>query len=201
MVILCQKRGRISSMSILRCKPFLKFQPRMTRMSTDICSDFAKPARQRGLGQAGRWRYRHFYWACPSDCSAFCGVNIEFFFSPESRSSCPRVRKVLSSGSIGPNGSEAVVVFHILGSNIGYCFDPAVGMPREPFQVVVGIVGTEIIEKQERIEQCLFTESKNPVQVDSGYFKRWLAIQCLCVFYELQASKYPPESYCIVAFA
>jgi len=49
--------------------------------------------------------------------------------------------------------SDAVAMFYVTLQDIGDCLYPAMGVPRETFQVMVRIVRTEIIKHKKRIEQ------------------------------------------------
>jgi hypothetical protein len=48
---------------------------------------------------------------------------------------------------------HAVSMLHISVQDIGDCFDPTMWVPGESGTVMIGVVGTEIVKHQERIEQ------------------------------------------------
>jgi hypothetical protein len=55
-------------------------------------------------------------------------------------------------------------------------------MPGETFQEVFRVVGTEIVQKQERVEQRDLAEPEYPFQVDAGAFDGRLASEYFADF-------------------
>ena len=47
--------------------------------------------------------------------------------------------------------AEAVAVLDVAAQHVGDGLDPAVGMPGEALQVLLGLVGAEVVEQQERV--------------------------------------------------
>jgi hypothetical protein len=56
-------------------------------------------------------------------------------------------------------------------------FDPAMGVPGEPLEILPGIVRSKIVEKQKRIEHRDFAKGEPPLEVDTGAFDRRPALQ------------------------
>src|SRR5262249_10136197 len=66
--------------------------------------------------------------------------------------------------------AEAVAVLDRAAQHIGDGLHPAVRMPWEPMHVLVGIIGTEIVEEQERIVLRWWTEADRPMEMDACTF-------------------------------
>src|SRR5215471_3712049 len=55
--------------------------------------------------------------------------------------------------------------------HIGYGLNPAVGVPRESCQIVLGNVIAKVVEQQERVEIRCVAEAKGAAQMHSGAFE------------------------------
>jgi hypothetical protein len=47
---------------------------------------------------------------------------------------------------------SAILVAHLAGKKISDCFKPSMGVRRKPREVIIGIIGLEKIQQQERIQ-------------------------------------------------
>ena len=72
----------------------------------------------------------------------------------------------------GPAVAETVAMFHRPGQHVGDGFNAAVRMPREPGQVVFGVIVSKIIQQQEGIELRGRAESEGAPQMDPRAFQR-----------------------------
>src|ERR1700687_4364108 len=75
--------------------------------------------------------------------------------------------------------AEAVAVFDGAAQHVRDGLHPTVRMPRETFQVVVGLVGTEVVEQQKGVINLWATEADRAVQVDAGTFDDGAALDDL----------------------
>ena len=66
--------------------------------------------------------------------------------------------------------AEAVAVLDRAAQHIGDGLHPAVRMPGEPLHILVGIIGTEIVEEQERIILLRGTEADRTMEMDACPF-------------------------------
>jgi hypothetical protein len=72
---------------------------------------------------------------------------------------------------------KTVSVFDIPVENIGDGLNPAMGMPGKALYVVLGIIGTEIVQKQKRVEKRHLAEAEHSLQVNAGSLNSWDALQ------------------------
>ena len=56
--------------------------------------------------------------------------------------------------------ADAVSVLDAAGEDVGNRFDPAMGMPRKPGEVVGGVVVPEVVEQKKGIEVCRLAETR-----------------------------------------
>ena len=75
--------------------------------------------------------------------------------------------------------AQAVPVLHRTCQHVGNRLNPAMRMPRESRQVIVGIVIAEIVQQEERIEILGLTQSKRTLQLHPGAFQRRLRLNDL----------------------
>ena len=80
------------------------------------------------------------------------------------------------AGGDGAAIAHAVAVLHGSGQDIRDGFDPAVGMPGEPRQIIGGNVVAEVVQQQERIEIGGVAEPECAAQVHPGSFERGLGL-------------------------
>src|SRR6266705_337905 len=66
--------------------------------------------------------------------------------------------------------AEAVAVLDRAAQHVGDGLHPAVGMPWEPVRILVGIVGTEIVEEKERNVLLRGTEADRTMEMDACTF-------------------------------
>ena len=72
------------------------------------------------------------------------------------------------AGAKAPAIAEAVAVFHGSCKDVGNRFNPAVGMPRKPRPILVGVVVAEIVEEEKRIVVGRVAEPERTAQPDPG---------------------------------
>src|SRR5262245_14171433 len=75
------------------------------------------------------------------------------------------------AGTKTPSIPEAVAVLDRPGKHVGDGLNAAVGMPREPSEIRVGVVVSEIVEQQKRIVFSRVTEPERAAQPDSCAFE------------------------------
>jgi hypothetical protein len=73
--------------------------------------------------------------------------------------------------------AKAVAVLDLSRQHIGDGLNAAVGVPREAGDIVVGVVRTEIIEEQERIETRHLGVTEDPLKVNASAFHSRVAGQ------------------------
>src|SRR5437870_6952219 len=86
----------------------------------------------------------------------------------------PRGHPLDVAGRNGASVAHAVAMLH--GSRQDVCdgLDSAVGMPREPRQIVLWNVIAEVVEKEKRVEIGCIAESERTTQVHARTFQGWL---------------------------
>src|SRR5262245_25272723 len=87
----------------------------------------------------------------------------------------PRGHPLHVPGRDDPAVAEAVPVLDIAVEDVGDRLDPAMRMPGEAAPVVLGILGAEGVEEQERIDLRELLMAEGPSQVHAGAFHRRLA--------------------------
>ena len=65
------------------------------------------------------------------------------------------------------------------GEHVGNRLDAAVRVPREPREVVIGVLVAKIVEQQKRIELGRVAEAERALQPDAGAFERRLGVKHL----------------------
>jgi hypothetical protein len=70
-------------------------------------------------------------------------------------------------------------MFHLPVKDIRDCFDPPMRVPREAFQVVSGVIGMKIVQKQEWIQKGDLLIAEGSLQMNTGSFERRFAFQNL----------------------
>src|SRR5690242_14911443 len=70
--------------------------------------------------------------------------------------------------------AHAIAVLHGSSEHVRDGLNPAVGVPREPRQIVLGNVITEVIEKEKRVEVGCVAESERASQAHARTFQGWL---------------------------
>src|SRR5207244_10865065 len=71
----------------------------------------------------------------------------------------------------GPKGSlvsEAVTVVHRPREDVGDGFDPAMGVPGEPREVVLGVLVAKVVEQEKGIELFGIAEAERAAQPHAG---------------------------------
>ena len=68
--------------------------------------------------------------------------------------------------------AHAVAVLDGSRENISDGLDPAVGMPGEAGEIIVGNVVTKVVEQQEWIEIGCVAKTKRPAEMNAGAFQR-----------------------------
>ena len=58
--------------------------------------------------------------------------------------------------------------------DIGDGLDSPVRVPGKSFEILLGLIGTEIVEEQEGVILVCIVKTKGPFEMDSGPFKGWL---------------------------
>ena len=56
------------------------------------------------------------------------------------------------------------------GMHIGYCFNATMWMPGKTGEIIIGIVRSKVIQKEEWIKMIKSTMSHDPFQMDPGTF-------------------------------
>src|SRR3989442_3092514 len=72
------------------------------------------------------------------------------------------------TGSQGALVSEAVTVVHGSREDVGDGFDPAMGVPGEPREVVLGLLVTKIVEQQKGVEFFGVPKAERAAQPHTG---------------------------------
>jgi hypothetical protein len=67
-------------------------------------------------------------------------------------------------------------MFNFPGQDIGNSFNAAVGMPGEPFEIIVGVVTAKIVQEEKGIELGHLVIAEGPVEVDPGTLQRGFAL-------------------------
>ena len=75
-----------------------------------------------------------------------------------------------------PLVAHAVAVLHPALQDVGDRLDAPVRVPREPGQVVRRVVGVEVVEQQERVEQGDLVIAEGPLQMHAGPLDGRLAL-------------------------
>ncbi len=83
----------------------------------------------------------------------------------------PRRHPLHVAGGDGAAIAHAVAVLHGSGEHIGDGLDPAVRVPREARQVVLGNVVAEVVEQQKRVEIGRIAEAERAAQVYARAFE------------------------------
>ncbi len=81
---------------------------------------------------------------------------------------------VIHCTSPGPDHApvaQAVAVVDLAAQHVGDGLDAAVRVPGEPGEVLVGVVGAEVVQQQEGIEPGDRIEAEHPVQPDARPFQ------------------------------
>jgi hypothetical protein len=74
--------------------------------------------------------------------------------------------------------AQAVSMFHVALENVGNRLDASVGMPGKTFAVMVGRIGSKIIQHQKRVEFGGLARAEDSIQMDSSPLHRRLAGKC-----------------------
>src|SRR2546422_11745171 len=72
------------------------------------------------------------------------------------------------TGSQGALVTEAVTVVHRPREDIGDGFDPAMGVPGEPGEVILGVLVTKVVEQQKGIEFFGVPKAERAAQPHAG---------------------------------
>jgi hypothetical protein len=73
-----------------------------------------------------------------------------------------------------PAVPDAVSVLHVALKDIGNRFDTPMGMPGKTLEVMGGIVGSEIVEKKERVKLRYVVVPEDPLKVHPCTLDGWL---------------------------
>ena len=74
------------------------------------------------------------------------------------------------AGAQGAAVAETVAVGHGAGEHVGDGLDPAVRVPGEPGEEVLGVVVPKVVEQEERVEVVGIAEAERAAEANAGAF-------------------------------
>src|SRR5262249_55026706 len=72
--------------------------------------------------------------------------------------------------------AHAVAMLDRARQNVGDCLDPAMRMPREAGEIILGNIVAKVIQQEERIEVLRIPETESAAQMYARPFGRWLGL-------------------------